>query len=464
MRCRFNPSLSGRIALPAGSDDVHGLRHGMVGRALRIGFVRHGPAGTTPVLTRRAFLATGLLSALPVRADPRRRLTVAAFPNVDSIVKAAIPRWQHLHPDVDIQVMSRQYADHHTAMTTALSTSAHLPDVMALEADYLGRFAHGGGLEDLSQSPYRLGQLRERFVPYAYEQAINRRGAVVAVPADIGPGTMMYRVDLLTKAGLNNADLAHSWEAYVDAGLKIKAATGAYLISSARVIKDIIIRSGLRSGEGLYFDQDLRVLVNSPRFEQAFVLARKVRRNKLDARVVAWTNEWSEGFKRGLLATELSGAWMVGQFANWVAPKTQGLWRVSQLPGDTFVAFGGTFYALPRHASASNRALAWELVQLLTLNRDMQFAAFKSEDAFPALLETHDDPFFEQPLPFLGGQQARPLWRDAARRITAPQVHKQNNFAEEVINTELDNVLDHDKAIGRALADAHRLLEHRAHR
>jgi multiple sugar transport system substrate-binding protein len=43
-------------------------------------------------------------------------------------------------------------------------------------------------------------------------------------------------------------------------------------------------------------------------------------------------------------------------------------------------------------------------------------------------------------------------------------VHKQNNFAEEVINTELDNVLDRGKDIATALADAQRLLERRAHR
>ena len=70
----------------------------------------------------------------------------------------------------------------------------------------------------------------------------------------------------------------------------------------------------------------------------------------------------------------------------------------------------------------------------------------------------------EEPLPFLGGQRARLLWRDAARRITATKVHKQDIFAEEVIDTELDNVLVHDKDIDRALADAHRLLERRARR
>ncbi len=405
---------------------------------------------------------SGLAAALPASAAPRRQLSVAAYPLVDEIVKAALPQWRRLHPDVDVQVVSRQYADHHTAMTTALSTSVYLPDVMTLEASYVGRFAQGGGLADLALAPFGAMQFRPRFVPYAFDQAINRRGALIAMPTDIGPGTLMFRADLLAKAGLSDADLTPSWEAYVDAGVKIKAATGAYLVSNAQTVKDIVIRSGLNSGEGLYFDQDSRVLVQSPRFVRAFELARKVRRHKLDARVSAWSNDWAEGFRRGLLATELSGAWMVGQMANWVAPATRGQWRVAQLPGNTFVGYGGSYYALPRQADPARRALAWELVQLLTLNRDLQFAAFKSQDAFPALLETFDDPFFEQPLPFLGGQPARLLWRDAARRIRATPVHKQNMFADEVVGTELDNVLAHDKDITRALADAHRLLERRA--
>jgi multiple sugar transport system substrate-binding protein len=413
---------------------------------------------------RRAWLAAGLACALPARGTAPRKLTVAAFPLVDEIVKAALPRWKRLHPGVEIQVVSRQYADHHTAMTTALSTSVYLPDVMALESSYVGRFSQGGGLEDLRQPPYSVERFRPRFVPYAYDQAINRRGAVVAVPTDIGPGTLLYRADLLAKAGLAEADLTPSWEAYVDAGLRIKAATGAYLIANAQAVKDIVIRSGLKPGEGLYFDHESRVLVNSPRFVRAFELARKVRRHKLDARVNAWSNEWAEGFKRGTIATELSGAWMVGQMANWVAPATQGLWRAAQLPAQTFVSYGGSYYAIPRRATADNKALAWELIQLLTLDRELQFAAFKSQDAFPALLETLDDPFFEQPLPFLGGQPARKLWREAARRITATQTHKQANFADEVIGTELDNVLDRGKDIGRALADAERLLARRAHR
>ena len=71
-------------------------------------------------------------------------------------------------------------------------------------------------------------------------------------------------------------------------------------------------------------------------------------------------------------------------------------------------------------------------------------------------------PIFDLPIEFLGGQNARVGWRTAAKRITAVAVHKQDAFADEVINTELDKVLDRGKDITTALADAHRLLQQRA--
>jgi multiple sugar transport system substrate-binding protein len=417
-------------------------------------------------ISRRTALLGGAAAALPsaARAAARRKLTVTAYPNVDQIVKATAATWHKLHPDVELDVVSRQYVDHHTAMTTALSTSVYLPDVMALESSFVGRFAQGGGLEDLSQQPYEVQRFRARFVPFAYDQAVNRRGAVVAVPADIGPGTLLYRNDVAARAGVSEADLNTSWDSYIEAGIRIKAKTGAFLIGTVHTVKDIVIRSGLQRGEGLYFDDDSRVLVTSRRFVRGFELARKVRQHKLDANALAWSGDWAEGFKRGTLATELNGAWMAGQLASWIAPETRGLWRAAQLPERTFVSYGGSFYAMPRKADPANKALAWEFIQLMTLNRERQFSAFKSEDAFPALVETFDDPFFEQPLPFLGGQPARLLWRDAAQRISAMSIHKQNMFAEEVINTELDNVLDRGKDIQQALSDAARLLQRRARR
>jgi multiple sugar transport system substrate-binding protein len=416
--------------------------------------------------TRRTVLAAGLAATIApaVRAKPARTLTVAAFPLVDQILKDAAPYWAQRHPDVEINVVMRQYDDHHTAMTTALSTSVYLPDVMALESSYVGKFSMGGGLSDLLQPPYDIGRYRERYVAYAYDQAINRKGQVVAAPTDIGPGTLLYRVDLLERAGLTAADLQPSWDAYVDAGIKLKKATGANLIGNVKTLKDIMIRSGLKAGQGIYFDSDSNVLVDTPRFHRAFELALRVRRNQLEGRLATWTNEWAEAFRRGVTATELGGSWMVGQMANWVAPTTAGLWRAAQLPEGTWVSYGGTYYAIPRDSDADKKALAWELIEMMTLDPARQLAALKTQDSFPALLAAQDDPFIEQPQPFLGGERARVLWREAARHITATAVHKQTNFAEDAVNTELDNVLDDGKDIRQALADAARLLELRARR
>lgn len=423
-------------------------------------------------LSRRHLLAAAvggasapLLGASPAQATADGQpLTVAAFPLVDVIAKDLLKDWQRTHPGVRTHVISRQYDDHHTAMTTALSTSGHLPDVIALETSYLGRFSLGLGLEDLSAPAFGAERFKDRFVPFAIETARNRQGAIVAMPSDIGPGSLFYRADLLVQAGLKEDDLTRSWDSYVDAGLQLKARTGAYLIGDVRLLKDIIVRAGTPPGEGQFFDNQQRPQITSARFVRAFELARKVRQQGLDARAEVWQNDWAEMLKRGRLATEMSGGWMAGQMANWVAPGTAGKWRVAQLPENSYCSYGGTYYAIPRRSAPERKQLAWQLIQELTLSPQRQFEAFKSQDAFPALLAAQQGDFFDQPLPFLGGQKARQLWRDAARRIPVVKMHKQQKFADEVINAELDNVLEYGKPIPKALQDAQALLLHRANR
>jgi multiple sugar transport system substrate-binding protein len=416
-------------------------------------------------LLRAAAGAAALGAALPRgRAASGPVLTVAAFPLVDEIVRSALPAWERLHPDVALRVINRPYGDHHTAMGTALATSVLLPDVMALESSFVGRFAQGCGLEDLRDEPFGIERLRDRLVPFALEQARGRGDAVVAMPTDIGPGTLLFRHDLLERAGIPPGELSRSWDGYLAAGRRLRERTGAALVAHVQQVKDILIRTGVPPGDGLYFDHRGRCTVDSPRFARAFEVALALRRERLDAKLPAWSNEWAEALRRGALATELSGAWMVGQLSNWVAPGTAGRWRAAPLPEGAQVSYGGSFYALPRRADATRKGLAWDFVRLMVLDPARQLAAFRRFDAFPALLATHDDPFFDEPIDFLGGQPARRLWREAARRIGATRIHKHNAFADEVVGTELDHVLVRAKPIERALADPARLLERRAAR
>ncbi len=390
-------------------------------------------------------------------------LTVAAYPAVDDIVREALPVWKQKHPQVEIRVISRDFADHHTAMITALSASSGLPDVMTIEHGYLGRFSLSGGLEDLSQPPFNADRHESRFVPYAWAQARSPLRGQAALPTDIGPGVMFYRHDLLLKAGLRPEQLSGSWEEFIAAATQLKARTGAHAVAHARDIKDIVIRSNLMPGEGIYFDaQGQSVVGTSPRFRQAFELAKAVRKQGLDARVNAWSNDWGEALRRGHVGVQMMGAWLGGHLQNWLAPQTSGLWRSGPLPQSAALSWGGTFYAIPK--KARQKALAWDLIQHLTLDVSQQQMALRRFNAFPALQEALQGDYMEQELIFLGGQKSRLDWRETAQRIVAAPSFRNDPLAAEFVNAELDLVLMRNKPIDAALADAHRLVQRRAQR
>ncbi|WP_416548513.1 ABC transporter substrate-binding protein [Limnohabitans sp. DCL3] len=401
--------------------------------------------------------------SLSVAMAQKTTITVAAFPAVDDIVKASLQAWQAKHPQVEVKVVGREYADHHTAMTTALATSTGLPDVMTIEYGYLGRFAQSGGLEDLDKAPYQAGQYASKWVAYALAQGRSAQQGQVAVPTDIGPGALFYRHDVLMKAKLTESDLTQSWEGFIQSGQKIKKDTGAYLVAHARDVKDIVIRTGIPTGHGVYFDdQGKSVIDSAPRFKRGFELAQKIRVQGLDAKVNAWSNEWGESLKRGTVTTQMMGAWLGGHLQNWLAPQTSGLWRSTVLPERIATSWGGTFYAIP--IKAVHKELAWDLIQHLTLNSKQQQMAFEKFNAFPALIEAHNGDFFNQPVAFLGGQKARAEWKASAAQIKPTMVFKNDSVAEEIVNAELDLVLTKNKPIDQALKDAQRLVQRRASR
>ncbi len=406
-----------------------------------------------------------VFAAVPPRAadaSPPTTITVATFPDLDRAARAALPRWNKAHPDVAVKIVSLQYADHHTAMTTALATGSGLPDVMAVDFRFMGKFAESGGFEDLGKPPYDGAALRDKFVRYTFAQATNSSGALVALPADIGPGTLLYRSDLIAKAGLAESDLTKSWESFIAAGVKLKAATGAYLLADSADIRDIVLRSGLADGEGIYFDRQGKPLVDSPRFVRAFELGRAAHKAGIDAGTTAWTNEWVAGFRSNRIASQMMGAWLAGHLKNWLAPDTAGKWRSSVLPAGVYASYGGSFYAIPKRAA--HKAAAWEFIRFMTADRQTQVDSLRALDTFPSLIEAQRDPAISEPMAFLGGQKARELWRDIAAKVPAIPVDRYDAMATDVIRGEYENVIAQGKDIKAALADARSLIEHRARR
>jgi multiple sugar transport system substrate-binding protein len=408
-----------------------------------------------------ALVATATVSL--ASAQTKVTLTVGVFPDLDSVVKAALPGFNKKFPNIEVKINSLAYGDHHNALTTALATGAGANCAEMIDFGYVAKFAEGSGLVDLSKAPYNALQYRSRFVSYTFPQGMTDDGRMVAIPTDIGPGAMFYRTDLLTKAGVNPADLTRSWASYVEAGKKIVAANpGTFLIPDAHEVASIIIRTGLGAGEGLYFDKNNKVLVspNTIRFMKAFTVAKQIRDAKLDAKAGgAFSSEWTTAFQKGNLATEVSGAWLVGHMQNWLAKDYAGKWASQQLPGRSFTSYGGSFLGIP--TQCQNKAEAWELIKYLTLDADQQILAFKTTGAFPALRAAQSAPLFNEGVPYLADQKARLLWRQAANNIKPIEVNRLDSVAAQIFDDSLTSVLDGTKTVTQALNEANALIARR---
>jgi multiple sugar transport system substrate-binding protein len=389
-------------------------------------------------------------------------LTVASYPSFDESVKAALPRWRALHPNIQVKLRSLSYGDHHATTLSALQGDGDVPDVVGVAIEHLGQFARSRGLEDLGEPPYEGRPLLARFLAFTRPQATPGAGALIAVPADVGPGTLFYRSDLLERAGVSEEELTRSWDTFIEAGRKVKAATGAFLVPSARIIKDVFIRAGLKDGEGVFLDAAGRPVIDSPRFERAFALAKRAHDAGIEAGLHDWSNEWVEALRTGRLAAQPMGHWLAGHLATWLAPATSGLWRAVQLPEGAYASWGGNFYAIPRRAA--HKKEAWELIQFLCLDREQQALAMRTLDAWPALLEAQDLPSMAQPIPFLGGQAARRLWRTAAANVPAIRSFELDGFAAATVDAALDRVLAGSADVKAALAEAQQAVLRRAQR
>ncbi len=411
----------------------------------------------------KKLLAFTLAASLLAGALAQTVLTVGVFDEFETHLNRVLPQFYELHPDVVVELRALGFGDHHDLLVTNLATGTGAPDVVVLELGYIARFVAEGGLRDLSNPPFEADQYEDLFVDYAWAQGRTEDGRQVAIPADIAPGTLFYRRDHLETTGWGIDEVIESIDSYLDYGRELQD-HGVFLVANAASVADGLIRSDIPAGDGIYFGADGQPLLNSERFLHAARVAKVIRDEGLDAEIGAWSSEWFEAFRQGTTATELSGAWLAGHLANWMAPETSGLWGASEMPGEILVSWGGSFWAIPGQTPEAKLDAAWNLVQFLTTNPEIQLEAFRNIDAFPAMPETYDDPMFSEELEFLAGQPARELWATIAERIPGVRTFPGDIIAEEIWGSALGEILNEGRDVQAALDEAQMLIERRVRR
>ncbi len=311
----------------------------------------------------------------------------------------------------------------------SLSAGVGAPDVAQLQAREVPRYTPTGKLTDLTEmaKPYEHAFVRSFWENCVYE------GRIYAIPWDIAPCAVYYKRRLFEQYAINPESI-ETWDDYVVAGKELVARSkgkAKMLCLPTGGLNDLF-EILLQQRGAQVFDESGRVAFNSPAAVDTLRLIRKLIDADIGANILPWSFEYFSTFNTDTVATYPMPSWFGGIIRDY-APKTAGDWGVFRLPayapgGLRTSNLGGSVLVVP--TQSKQKEAAWAFIQHTLCTREAQMEQFRNFELFPGLISTHQDPFFDEPVPFFGGQQVRRLFALDIDRI--PVLNRTTDWMEAV--------------------------------
>jgi cellobiose transport system substrate-binding protein len=329
-------------------------------------------------------------------------------------------QYEAAHPGVTIKEEIQDYGTHHTQLAQRIATGAGAADIEAIEVGFIPQFtAIAQNFVDLRK--YGADAIKTRWLPWKYQQAVGKGGAVVGLGTDVGSLAICYRKDLFAKAGLptNRAAVSKlwpTWQAYINTGKRFqaKAPKGVYFFDTGSNVYNAMIG---QLNPAYYSAEGKVIVATNPLVKAAYNLAISGVQAGESAGLAAFSQGWNTGYKKGVFATVTCPAWMMG-YIQGQAPKTKGKWDIAATPG-TGGNWGGSFLSVPKQSSHQDEAA--DLVKFLT-SPAAEAAIFKQTGNLPsqtALLKSTPVKNFKNP--FFSNAPVGQIFANSALRLK-PQI------------------------------------------
>jgi multiple sugar transport system substrate-binding protein len=361
-------------------------------------------------------------------------------------------------PNIFVKLSVADWQTHHDRLTTVIAAGQAPNDIEAIDTAYLGKFMNTSAMTDLNAAPFNAKSFTGALVSYAVQNGTTVDGKLLAIPVDTAPGVLLYRKDLADKAGVSFENLA-SWDEFISACRKVmdKVNTaGQKKVFGLPHPADAALAT-INGGLTGLVDENGNPLAPKDKFIKALQLAKKVRDAKIDGDLSSWSDPWQAAFTNGQIITSPNGAWFVGQLQLSYATEEKGLWRMTYLPEDKWISFGGSYLAIPAKVPADNKPAAWEVVKYFTASKDAQLSNFNSINSFPVMTALYTDPVMAEPVEYLGGQKARQIVVDVAKNTKPDRITAGDAAIQGILINAINAVAagaDIEKAYADALAQA----------
>lgn len=283
-------------------------------------------------------------------------------------------------------------------------------------------------------------------------------GDMYAFPFDAGPVGVFYRTDLFKEAGVDASQI-YTWTDYIEAGKKIKQATGASMLSYDST--DSTVFTILLSQQGLgYFNEDGHATLATPQAKNVAGLFSDLKKNDLLIGAPGW-NAWVTSLSSNQSATAITGAWLIGTLQQQL-PDQSGKWGVMPLPafeegGSQSANQGGSSFVISR--TSSHVEETYEFLKYFTTSFEMQELAMQG-GLFPSYLPTYKSDLFSEPVEYFSGKPVWTFFAEEMSKIPSVLYTANDIFARnEAIKVQAE--VNNGKDPAASLGDAQSRIENR---
>jgi multiple sugar transport system substrate-binding protein len=390
------------------------------------------------------------------------------------VVQRMLADFERQTPGVRVRVQQIPWSAAHEKLLTAYVGDA-MPDIFQLGNTWIPEFVALNAIERLDDRAAHSSVIwMDDYFPGILDTNVID-GALYGVPWYVDTRLLFYRVDMLQQAGF--AVPPATWEAWLDAMIRIKARAGAddYAILLPMTEWQPPVILALQLGAHLLRDHDQYGDFRSPEFRRAFrfyldLFERELTPRDADAQVANLYQDFANGY----FAFYITGPWNIGEFQQRLPAPMNGKWATAPMPGPDAThpgisTAGGASLALFR--GSRHRDAAWQVVEYLSAP-DQQIEFYRLTGDLPSrktawtkqdLMHDHYAQAFWQQLQHVRSTPKIPEWERIADKITqygeaAIRGHMDADAALTALDADVDQVLEkrrwllrqHESAAGAA--------------
>ncbi|WP_045516356.1 ABC transporter substrate-binding protein [Neobacillus niacini] len=356
-------------------------------------------------------------------------------------------------PNINLVAQKIDGNSYETKVDAALAAGGSgAPDIVGMNgaARYIPHADQFVNLLDLGAS-----DIKNQYLDWKWNYAVtpdNKK--LIALPIDIGPTALFYREDIFKKAGLPtdpaevSAQLT-TWEDYIEAGEKVKAATGVKMFDSI----NRVFTQYLGQSDSVYFDKSEKFIGDGGNVKKAWDIAWKVNEKGLSANLVDGT-EWNASMNNGEIASFIGAVWMKKVLED-AAPDTAGKWRIARAPGGDG-NHGGSFLGIPKsskHPKEAYKVISW------LMNPKNQLQSYKTMDLFPSTPSVYSDPIMSSKEEFFGNQNTTEIFSQAAKNVKPLYFGANYDTVNSLFSDQLTNVANQNLDSEKAWNDVQKQVE-----